>query len=342
MAKKILRENEGQVDETTAADSLSAGSNPTPNPKSKLEAMAAVINVAQVKSGEDLTKWFTQSIDLIGKEARNLPAGASAEHNRSTIKTHGEEIVAALQDALQEDLVNIFEGQDLSEEFKSRSMTLFEAAINARIGVELVRIEEENEIKFEESINEAVEALVERIDSYVDYTANKWLEENEVAVESALRNEIATEFMTGIKAVFEENNLDIPEDQVDVVDQLAQTVEETESRLNDVMTENAELRAQVEAFERSDIVDSLSEGLTVVEREKLREMASTIDTDDMAEFTGKVEILKESNFVKGAKKPSTLNEDLQEVSEDNRTEVKTYSSPQMKSYVEAIRRTARG
>jgi hypothetical protein len=358
MAKKILKENEGQVDvvdETTAADSLSPGSMPTPNPKSKLEHLAAIIDVAQVKSGADLTSWFTQSIDLIGKEASHLPAGATAEANRGTLHAgskpvtvsksihhNSEAIIAALGDALQEDLHNIFEGQDLSDEFKSRSLTLFEAAISARIGVELARIEEENEVAFEESVNEAVEALVERIDNYVDYTANKWLEENEVAVESALRNEIATEFMAGIKKNFEENNLYIPEEQVDVVDQLAQTVEETENRLNDVMTENAELRAQVEAFERYDIVDSLSEGLTLVEKEKLREMSSTINATDMSEFTAKVEVIKESTFVKGAKKPSQLNEQLEVVSEDNKVEEKTYSSPQMKSYVAAISRTARG
>ena len=344
MVKKIIKENAEQVDETTAAaSSLSAGSMPTPNPKSKLEAMSAIINVAQAKSGEDLTKWYTQMIGQIGHEADGLPAGATKEHNQGTIKTHGEDVVNALKSAITEDLSKIFEGTELSEEFVSRTSTLFEAALNARVNVEIARLEEENEVRFEEELNEAVEALVERLDNYVDYTANKWIEENEVAIESTLRNEISSDLMTGLANVFKENNINIPEEQVDVVDQLAQTVEESETRINEMLSEIAELRLQVEEFERDQVLETVSEGLTVVEKSKLREMASAIDTTDLEDFTTKVEVIKESTFVTGTKKPSTLTEQLEEVNEDNKPEAtKTYSSPQMRSYVDAIKRTARG
>jgi len=343
MARKVIKENVEQVDETTAAGaSLSPNSMPTPNPKSKLEAMSAIINVAQAKSGEDLTKWYTQMIAQIGHEADGLPAGATKEHNQGTIRAHGEEVVAALKDAINEDLTKIFEGSELSEEFVARTVTLFETALNARVNVEVARIEEELEAQFDEGLNEAVDALVERIDNYIDYTANKWLEENEVAIESTLRNEISSDLMEGLAKVFKENNINIPEEQVDVVDQLAQTVEESETRINEMMSEMAELRAQVAEYEKEKVLETVSEGLTVVEKGKLREMASAIDTSDIEDFQSKVEVIKESSFVTGSKKPSTLNEQLEEVSDDNKPEAtKTYSSPQMKSYVDAIKRTLR-
>lgn len=349
MTKKIFKESEENVvvDEgTTAQDSLAANSHPDNNPKSKLASIAATIGALASASSEELASLFTRILDQPSWHAAGLPAGATAEANRASIAAHGESVVQEIKTAIKEDLEKIF-GMDstLSEDFKSKSSTLFEAAIEARINLALVQLEEANEVRFEEEITEAVDALVERIDNYIDYSANKWLEDNEVAVESALRNEIATEFMESIKVAFEENYINIPEEKVDVVDQLAQTVDETETRLNDVISENADLKAELETFKKLAVVDGMSEGLTVVEKEKLKEMASTIDTSDIEDFTRKVEVIKESTFVKasGSKKPSVITEQLEEVDEDNAPEkAKTFSSPQMKSYVDAIKRTARG
>jgi hypothetical protein len=340
MAPKKINEGTQQVDETTAAASLSPGSQ---HPMPRVETLAAIVAGASNAKGAELTKWFTQMIDQIGHEADKLPAGANPEHNKSTIKMHGESVVAAIKEAMKEDLDMVFAADEtLSEEFKTRTTTIFEAAAEARISAAVMALEEENELRFEEEINEAVNGLVERIDNYIDYSANKWLEENKVAVESALRNEISAEFIEGIKRVFEENYIKVPEEQVDVVDQLAQAVDEAETRLNDTIAENADLKAEIAEFKRDQIVESLSEGLTVVEKAKLHEMASTIDTTDMDAFKAKATVLKESTFVKSAKAPSgkqVLSEQLSQVDEDNKPEEKTVD-PRMKVYVDAIRRNA--
>jgi hypothetical protein len=254
-----------------------------------------------------------------------------------------ESVNHALKAAAKEDLQKILgEQEGLSEEFKTKTATLFEAAIEVRVGLERAKIEEEVSEIAEQQLNEAIEGIEGKLDEYLDYTTAKWLEENEIAVESSLRNEITEEFMTGLKNLFAEHYIDIPEDRVDVVEQLSKTVDDLETRLNELIAENADLKSTREESEKKNITEEMAQGLTLVESEKLKEFAKTIDADDVEEFKTKLTTIKNSNFVQAAPKGATLNEQLEEVDEDNAPADKTSNvPPQMKSYMSAISRTAK-
>lgn len=340
-AKKTINENENNLEEGSAAlETLHPGSNPVNDPKSRYEIIAQMIGSALTVQDDKWAKWSESVLAQIGKEGDGVPDG-NAAHNAETIKMK-EEVEAALKASIQEDLIKIFEGDtNLTEEFKTKSATLFEAAVTARVSLERVKLEEAYAVALEEEVAAHMEEIVEQLDAYLDYAAADWMVENEVAIESSLRNEIAEEFMEGIKKVFEENYLDIPESKTDVVDELASSVDELEMRLGETIAENAELKDILTGYARKDIVDELSEGMTVVEKAKLREISESIDEEDLEDFRGKLSILKESSFVKTSGKQVLMTEQINEVDEENNKSVeKTYSSPQMKSYVEAIRRTA--
>lgn len=361
MAKKKLISEQEQVDApvteaSAAAETLAPNSRPSSGPESRFEAIAQMIGAAMAMCDDDLTKWHNDSMSRAAEIGHGvgIPDGAAAK-NAGTITTHPsdaqgsssdenqhEEVDMALKAAISDDLAKVFDSDtQLSEEFKTKAATLFEAAINTRIAVEVAKIEEDLNNQYEVELTESVDVLAESVEKYLDYIAGEWLAENEVAVESALRNEITTDFIRGIKDVFE-GYIDVPEDQVDVVDQLASSVDDLEDRLNDEISENADLKGRLQQYEMNEAFEQVSDGLTVVERERLKELAQNIDAEDLEQFTDKVKTLKESTFVKTGEGRQTLSEQLEEVDEDNRPEAeKTYSSPQMKRYTEAIKRTVR-
>ena len=349
MAKKVLKEEaekqapEVVVEDSAAMESLKPNSKPVDDPKSRYETLSAMIGTAATMRDEDLTKWYDQMLaSTTGAElSKNVPDGAAAS-NAATLNMKPSAAHEELKHAAAEDLSKILgEQEGLSEEFKSKTQILFEAALTARLGLESARIEEEIFEAAAEELYEAVQAISEKLDEYLDYTADKWLEENEVAIESTLRNEITEDFVQGLKEVFD-GYVDIPESKIDVVEQLSKTVEELETRLNEMIAENADLKSNKEESIKKDITEELAQGLTLVESEKLKEFAKAIDTDDVDEFKTKLETIKDSHFVKDAGKKSVLTEQLEEVDEDNLPpEEKRYNSPNMKNYVQAISRTVK-
>jgi AcrR family transcriptional regulator len=369
-ATEVDKEIETPVNEdSAAAETLKPGSKSVDDPKSRYEMLAAVIGSAATARDETLTKWYNEMIsstkgDVLSKE---IPDGA-ASSNKASINTKGNspqdldksgppstgqtsisepseetiEVVPVLKAAAKEDLAKILgEQEGLSEEFKEKTTVLFEAALEARLGVERVKIQEEEETKAQAEVESSLEQIEEQIQNYIDYVANEWMTENEVSIQSALRNEITEDFMAGLKDLFTQHYISIPEDQVDVVEQLSKTVDELETRLTESINEIADLKGKLDEASRKDITEEAAEGLTLVEAENLKKMASSIEADDAEEFKSKLNILKESTFVKQDKK-SVLNEQLEEVDEANLPpEEKKYSDPQMKSYVSAISRTVK-
>lgn len=343
--KKKIEETTEVNEDSAAASTLAPNSKPADDPKSRYETLAAMIGAAATARDEQLTKWYNEMIAQIGTEAKTIGDGQAAS-NRSTVDMKPSDakagVAESLKQAVKDDLVKIFESdKELTEDFKAKAATLFEAAIEARIKLFQEELRAESEKEFEEQFNVAVDIIAEETEKFLDHAANVWMEENQVAIESALRNEIASEFMGRLKQAFIDTNIDVPEDKVDVVDQLAQTVEELETRLNDSISENADLKKEVESFKKKEIIEKLSEGLTLVQSEKLKELAEAVDTSDIDDYSQKVTVIKESTFVKDEKK-SEITEQLEEVDENNKPEKeKGFTSPQMKSYVQAIDRTAR-
>lgn len=338
-----LRDNDDVVsEESVAASTLKPGSRPAENPKSKIEAITSVLGAMHSMRKDDLTKWYEQAMALIGKEADSLPAGATADANQGSIdmKTgKGPKTRDPMPKlSVKEDVEEMFVGEDLSEEFKEKASTLFEAAVNARVTVELAKLEEEFEQKLDEELSAAVESIEKGLDSYLDYVVEKWMEDNQVAIESSLRNEIMEEFIDGLKGLFAEHYIDVPEEKVDVLEALTQKVEQLEESLSEVIEENAELKGLVTESQKQEVLSDMAEGLTMTQAEKFFALAEGIEFDgDLETYTKKLSLVKENYFVKSTAK-TNLEEETFEV--DAPTTVSS-ADPMVNRYVQAISRTVK-
>lgn len=330
---EISEEYEEMVDEgTEAANSLathSSANSSNNDPKSKLEYLKGVIGAAASLKNEDLVKLYTSMMAQIGKETEKLPSGANAGSNAATIK-------AKSSAAVKEDMDAIFGDTDLSEDFKSKVTTLFEAAVASRIIEETVRLEEEYDNAFNEATSELEDALTEQLNDYLDYVADKWLEENTIAVESNLRNELVENFIVGLKGLFEENYIDVPEDKVDVLEQLFSEKEELETKFNELVSEHIELKKILEEAAKNEVFDTVKEGLTLTQLEKFKTLAEGIEFSDLDTYKSKLEIVKENYFIKSIKSDTAVVDD--KVEEQINESVK-YVDPSIAQYAKAITRS---
>ena len=329
-------------EESIGSATLKPGSRTVADPKSKIETITSVIGAMHAMRKDDLTKWYTQAMALIGKEADSLPAGANAGSNQSSVDMKGGK-GPKTRDAMpklnvREDVEEMFIGEELSEEFKDKASTLFEAAVNARAMVEVARLEEEYENRLEEEVASIVESVEKNLDTYLDYVVEKWMEENQVAVESTLRNEIMEEFIDGLKGLFAEHYISVPEDKVDVVEALAAKVEELEEVLDETINENVELKSVITEAERVSLVDDLAEGLTMTQAEKFMALAEGVSFEgDLDAYRAKLEVVKETYF---SVKPAAAATNIEEETFEGEVESKTVSvDPSVNRYVQAISRT---
>ena len=248
------------------------------------------------------------------------------EESTQEVKTAKEAI------DVTEDLKTLIDSDaNLSEEFKAQTTILFEAALTSRVAVETEKLEEEYQSQLDEEIQSIRSELVEKIDSYHSYIVEQWMEENELAIETGLRAEIAESFIDSLKQVFVEHYVEVPEGKADLVDGLAEQVEELEGQLQTSTEKSVKLAEQVEAFTRSEIVRDAAEGMVSTEAEKLKSLVEGIDFEDAETFAKKVTIIKGSHF--GSK---TIISDITEEAEEQPEQ--SVSSPRMAAYMTAISR----
>lgn len=329
-------------EESIAGATLKANSRPAgEDPKSKIEFMTKTLGIMNGMKKEDLSKFYNDVIAQIGKEASALPAGANADANASTIDMKGGK-GPKTRDAMpklsvKEDVEEMFSGEELSEEFKDKASTLFEAAVNARAVVEIARLEEEYETRLEEEVASIVKQVEGNLDNYLDYVVENWMKENEVAIESSLRNEIMEEFIGGLKNLFSEHYIEMPEDKINVVEELAAKVEKLEAALDEAINENAELVTIVAESARQEAVTDVAEGLTMTQSEKFLSLAEGVDFDgDVDSYKKKLSVVKETYF--SSTKPQTSNIE-EETFEGEVTEKTVSYDPSVSRYVQAISRT---
>jgi len=196
-----------------------------------------------------------------------------------------------------EDLESLVaEEATLSDGFQAKAGIIFEAALKSKVGAEIDRLESEYVANLEEEVTEIKSELVEKVDSYLNYVVSNWMTENEVAVTTGLRTEIAEDFMSSLQSVFKEHYIEVPEGKVDLVDELADQVAELEESLNKSTEDNIALTESVSNLERAEIVRNASSGLALTEAEKLASLVEDIDFDDAESFEMKVNVVKESYF----------------------------------------------
>ena len=221
----------------------------------------------------------------------------------------------------------------LSQEFKQKAATIFEAAVKSKIRAEMERIEEEYETAYREAFNEAKDEMAEKVDGYLAYVVEEWMKQNEMAVEHKMKTEIAESFITGLKTLFDQHNIAIPDEQFDMLDAAAQNVNELESRLNETLEKNVELTQEVSQLKKQEILFDVASDLADTEVEKFAGLVENIDYESEKDFREKVETIKESYF---PKVQSSTNDDTAAPIE---TEIDVDMSDNMAAYMNAIRRT---
>ena len=292
-----------------------------PMPKTKSAIMAALVSKASGMNRMQLSSLYSSMNDNFDEE--NFEGEAIAEAPEIDYQVD-----------FSQDLNALVESEaTLSDEFKAKAETIFEAAIKSKLTEEIDRLEE----KYNEELAEEVEAtkadLVEKVDTYLNYVVENWMEENKLAVQSGLRTEIAENFMSSLKDLFEESYIEVPEAKVDLVDEMADQVSELEESLNDTTAKNIEMMGELEELKREKIIREASEGLAETQVEKLKSLVNDIDFDSEETFAEKVETVKESYFTKKVTETASVEED---VSDDEGVQV---TSGSMAQYLTAIQKT---
>lgn len=233
------------------------------------------------------------------------------------------------------DLTALVTGEEtLSEEFQGKAATIFEAAVKSKVSSEIDRLEEEYKVSLEEETAEFKSTMVDKVDGYLNYVVERWMDENRLAVENGLRNEISESFMEALKGVFVEHYIEVPESKVDLVDDLANQVKELEEQLTQETESNIRLNESVQAFQRTEIIAKASKDLAETEVEKLKGLIEDVDFEDAETFSKKVATIKESYF---AKPIVQNNEEIDVATDEDGQEIEISSS--MARYASAITRT---
>jgi hypothetical protein len=233
------------------------------------------------------------------------------------------------------DVAALTEGEDLSEEFKQKAATIFEAAVVSRLNEEVSRIHEEYAQTLAEEVEGIKTELAEKVDEYLTYAVSEWMGKNELAVEIGLKAEIAESVVAGLKKVFVENHIEVPEEKTDIISEMVSELDSMEAKLNEQIEKNVALTREVGAFVKNGIVKEISEGLAATEKEKLASLAESVEFEDEESFRSKIETLKESYF---SSKPQAATETI---AEDVQPVVDTDMTDSMSRYVDALRRWAK-
>lgn len=200
----------------------------------------------------------------------------------------------------KEDVDALVNGEDLSEEFKAKAATIFEAAIVTRVKEEVTRLQEEFDAKLEEAIAQNQEGLVEKVDGYLSYVAEQWMENNEIALESGMKSDILEGFVSGLKGLFEEHYIDIPEEKFDVLGSMEETIADLQAKLDEQVATNVELSKVINEATRDSIIADGAEGLAETDKEKFFGLAEELAFEDAESFETKVKTIRENYFTNKA------------------------------------------
>lgn len=343
MSKTEIENKEDVVEATTAADTLhpGAGSGGT----MKMEVINKAIAAMAGMNIEDLSKFYYDTLAKFGKYSEGIPQDGLANQATLNMKPSaalgtGSQGQMPMPTLSKEDVEAMFGSSDLTEDFTLKATTLFETALAARVAVEKVAIEEAYEAKLSEEVAGIKATLEEQIDQYLNYAVQEWTKQNEVAIESSLRNDVMESFMNGLKTLFVEHYIEIPEDKVDLVAELSAKVEDLESRLNESIKDKMAVQEEVVSLQKKEAFKSVTEGLALTQVDKLRQLTESFESDDLDSYKKKLEIVKESNFAAN-KKPTQTNILTEEfVTEDENSNVVTVD-PTVKRYADAISRTVK-
>lgn len=287
---------------------------------------------------EELEDFIAGAIEA-GLDEEEILAAIEENFEFDSEEVVSEEIADELENYevdMQEHVNALLEGEDLSEEFHAKATTIFEAAVKSKLEEEVALLEQAYAETLEERVNEIMEELASNVDDYLNYVVEQWIEENEVAVESALRSELTEDFISGLRTLFAEHYIDIPEEEVAVVEELSQTVEELEAKLNEEIERNVALSSMLSESRKVELTAVVCEGLTITQAAKLKALAEGVEYTSDEDFIEKVSTLRENYFPVSVKSDEVLDRvesaDPQSLTESN------LEGP-MSRYVQALGRS---
>ena len=292
---------------------------------------------AMVKKMSRMNKTAINSMYGNMMSGMKKPMGEETENEEVTKEVPSQDYKVTPQDIdIKDDVKALFGNEDLSEEFKDKAATIFETAVVTKINEHIDIYNTTVQSSYEEDVKAIKEEMAEKMDSYMDYVVEQWADENKLAVEQGLKAELTEDFMKGLKGLFEEHYIDIPEEKVDVVEELAAKNEELQSQLNAEIERNVEIKKDLDENSREKMVSSVSEGLTETQKDKFKTLAEGIEFSDKETYQKKLETIKESYFVEETQKEVTS--PIGDTEEPLDEEIKQPKGS-MAGYVNAISRT---
>ena len=323
---------------------------PTPLSNEAEDLGAAVVKPDDARKGpSDAGNKSKKVEDQVNKDAKDgsNPAGKGdfkpgTGLKEEEVETDAEEVVA---EDTAEDVIDLSKDvealvsadADLSEEFKEKAATIFETAVKTRLAEKGKEIQAKADKEVEEKTSAIKEELVEKVDSYLNYVVEEWIKDNKLAIDKGIRSEIAEDFISGLKNLFKEHYIDVPEEKYDVLEAMSKEKEELEKKLNEEIEKNVELSKSNSSFSKEKIFSEASEGLADTEAEKLKELAENIEYKDEQDFSKKLDTIKESYFPKLNSEPTASKEDVDSVVGD--ANLTTGSNEAMAAYTAAISNT---
>lgn len=295
-------------------------------PKSKKEAMEMM--------QKEMQKMSAETAKQLAASYMNKEAMTDEEVELEGLSKAKEAIEKRLASiTVAEDVDALVEGEDLSEDFKKKASTIFEAAVKSKIRPEVERIESEKTQEVAEEMESFKSELAEKVDGYLDYVVKEWMTENELAIERGLKGEIAEDFITGLKALFEEHYIDVPDEKYDILESQAQKIEELEGKLNETIGKLTEKKQSEDSLVRESVIKEVSSDLAETQSEKFASLVEDVEFTDKDSFVEKLNTLKENYFPK-----STPTQSLTEENDEGTQEIDI--SDAMAAYTSAIKRSA--
>jgi|TARA_R100000027_G_scaffold66364_1_gene62171 hypothetical protein len=282
-----------------------------------------------VESKEKDVKKDVEEEEVEKEGKKHMKAG----YKKSIKAGHCEETDSEID--VKEDIEALVGDADLSEEFKQKAATIFEAAINSKVKAEQERLQSEYDTKFEEEISKSKSELTEKVDSYLNYVVEEWMKENKLALERGIKGEIAEDFIGGLKKLFEDHYIDVPDEKYDVLEDQASKIEDLEKKLNEEIEKNVEMNKVNGTYKRQEIIDENSKDLADTAKEKFDSLVEGVEYSSEEDFAQKVKTIKESYFEQKAEKSASA--DIDDVAEGDESNADL--SDAMAAYTNAISKT---
>jgi len=298
----------------------------TPSPKTKAAAIESIT--------ASLSKMSATQVKELHASMNNKKEMTEEEVEMEGLAKAKEAIEKRLASInVQEDVNALMEGEDLSEDFQKKAATIFEAAVKSKIRPEVERIELEKTQEIAEEHETFKTELAEKVDGYLDYVVAEWMKDNELAIERGLKGEIAEDFITGLKALFEEHYIDVPDEKYDILESQAQKIEELEGKLNETIGKLTEKKQSEDSLVREAVIKEVSSDLAETQSEKFASLVEDVEFTDKDSFEEKLNTLKENYFPK-----STPSQSLTEENDEGTQEIDMSNA--MAAYTSAIKRSA--